>query len=364
MVHSTGLATEIPHDHATRSTAMPLSKRLLAPACSILLTLGLVELELRWINYKPRIMDAGMYVANEDPLLPYRLQPNYSGICAGSEVRTDAQGNRLIVPSFKELRPGQKPERVVLLLGDSGVFGFGLKDSDTIASQLQNFCMARDLNYEVRNVGVSGYTSWNEYKALVEFLKSNSATEVVVLYMPNDPTFDNDYFGFRRGQRPSFWRNESRLHDLSYWFYSHIYVSYFVSDGLKRVAARFNSGIEKPTGKISFDEKVMQPALDYSMQALEKMAEICRERQIALLVGIYRDVVFLDDPTGWLEYENAIKRSLEHRGIRWFVAKSHTDKLQPGDIRVAWNDPHPSREATSLIAEDILAAVQMEPRRP
>lgn len=218
-----------PGKRDSRGSISSLPKRLLALASSLLLALGLAEFELRLVNYRPGTMDSEMYISNQNELLPYRLRPNYSGYCAGSEVRTDAEGYRLVTPSYKNLRPAQNPERVVLLLGDSGVFGFGLDDHDTIASQLQNFCVGQELNYEIRNIGVSGYTSWNEYQSLVDYLKADRATEVVVLYMPNDPTFDNDYFGFSSGKRPSFSQEQSSLHDLTYWLYSHVYVSYFIS---------------------------------------------------------------------------------------------------------------------------------------
>lgn len=341
-----------------------LPKRLLALGCSVLLTLGLAEFELRMFNYRPGTMDSGMYTANQNQLLPYKLRPNYSGYCAGSEVRTDAQGYRVVTPNYSALRPTQNPERVVLLLGDSGVFGFGLKDQDTIASQMQHSCIARDLNYEIRNIGVSGYTSWNEYQSLMDYLKADRATEVVLLYMPNDLTFDNDYFGFSRGKLPSFSREDSRLHDLTHWLYSHVYITYFVSDGLKRVAAGLNGVMKPGTAESSFDEKAKQPALNYSLEALDKIKEICRERKIKFLVGIYRDVAFFDDPVSWLQYEDFVERNLDQHGIEWFIAKSHTDKLQPREIRVAWNDPHPSQRAAGLIAEDILSAVRTEGRLP
>jgi lysophospholipase L1-like esterase len=317
----------------------------------------IAEAGLRAINYRPGIMDPDMYVANPDPLLPYKLQPNYQGYCAGQEVKTDAQGNRLVTPSYKELKPGQLPDRVVLLVGDSGVFGFGLGDSDTIGSQLQRTATGKNHNYEIRNIGVSGYTSWNEYQAVNNYLSDHNATDIIVLYVPNDVTFENDYFGVGKGKRVSFDRGETKTREVTRWLYSHVYVSYLLSDSAKRVIATLRSSGTAQAAS-GFDENAKREELDYSMEAIERLKQLCEERQIRFQVAIYRDIVYFDDQASWLNYERAISKRLDDRGIQWFIAKSHIERLPPSEIRVTWNDPHPSAKAAGLIADDLLNSLK------
>src|SRR6185503_7400324 len=101
-------------------------------------------------------MDPEMFVKNDNPLLPYKLRANYEGYCAGKEVTIDADGSRVVQPVYEQLSAGKpdQPNRVVLLLGDSGVFGFGVSDEETIASQLQAASFKNRLNYKIRNIGV------------------------------------------------------------------------------------------------------------------------------------------------------------------------------------------------------------------
>src|SRR5436190_14352791 len=122
--------------------------KLIALTISTLFAAAICEVLLRLTNYRPGVMDPAMYVANQNPLLPYRLQSNYQGYCGGSQVTTDDEGNRRVSPDYAALGYGaDNPQRRILILGDSGVFGFGLSDQDTIASQLQTVCAQRNLRY-------------------------------------------------------------------------------------------------------------------------------------------------------------------------------------------------------------------------
>jgi hypothetical protein len=326
--------------------------RLLALAGSVVFALVITEIFLRMLNFRPGTMDPAMYIRNDNELLPFKLQPGYQGYCAGRAVTIDADGNRVVRPSYNDLhREGKaKPDRTVLLLGDSGVFGFGVSDRETIASQLQDACFNKKLNYEIKNIGVCGYTSWNEYAALAEYLKSSSVTDVILLYVPNDLTFDNDYFGIGKGKNASFSQDEDRLHRFTRFFYSNVYVSYLISDSAKRIVSMWNH--EKSV--MAFDESAKQPEIDYSMQALRKIQDLGTPRNIRFSVAIYRDVAYFDDASGCLKYEGVIENNLDRNGIKWFVAKSHTDNLKAVEIRASWSDPHPGAKAIGFIVTDIM----------
>lgn len=300
-------------------------------------------------------MDPAMYVKIGSPLRPFGLKPNYQGYCAGEEVTIDGDGNRAITPSFDELRPGRAPDGIILLLGDSGIFGFGLKDADTIGSRLQSRLLSGGLNLRVRNVGVSGYTSWNEYDALQEYFQKNKANDVILLFMPNDLTFENDYFGIGRGNVASLDRGSSRTVRYTRWLYSHFYTSFLLSDGLKRLVVGATRG--KGEAKNDFREQEQLAEIDYAMEALGLMQKTCELNGAKLSVGIYRDISYFNDKVGWLRYEETIQSNLERKGIRWFVVKGHTDSLTPSEIQVAWNDVHPGPKAVELITQDIANAI-------
>lgn len=299
-----------------------------------------------------------MFVKNDNALLPYKLRSSYEGYCAGRYVRIDPDGYRIVQPGYEDLRKEEagKPDKVVLLLGDSGVFGFGVGNTETIASQLQDASFKKNLNYQIRNIGVNGYTSWNEYAALTGYFAKYSATDVIVLYMPNDLTLDDDYFRIGQGKLASFSQDEDRPHRFTRFLYSHVYVSYLVSDGIKRTF----SWLDNPASAAGFDESKKQPEIEYSMEALRKIQELCNAHNARFSVGIYRDVAYDDDPKSWLKYEESIERNLTRNGINWFVVKSHIEHLTPSQVRSSWNDPHPGAKAIRFIVSDVLSEVSAQ----
>lgn len=330
--------------------------RLIALIVSLAFAIAVSEITLRAVNYRPATMDPEMYVKNDDLLLPYKLRPNYRGYCAGQEVNIDADGYRVVDPNYNDVVTNRNvtPSKDVLLLGDSGVFGFGLNDRQTIASQMQELTLRRKLDYRIKNIGVAGYTSWNELAAAREYLEKYVATDVVVFYMPNDLTFDNDHFGIGKGKVASFSHDENRMHHLTRSLYSNLYTSFLISNGIKKLVSNVNG---QPQAFV-FDEQESEATINYSMQAVLQIAQLCKSRNINLIVAVYRDVAYYEDPQDWLKYEQFIGRSLDLQGINWIVAKAHIVNLTQGEARVAWNDPHPSERAAGLIAEEILEAVQ------
>jgi hypothetical protein len=328
--------------------------RLIALIVSLVFAIAVSEITLRAVDYRPATMDPEMYVKNDDLLLPYKLRPNYRGYCAGKEVNIDPDGYRVVNPNYHDVVTNRNmtPSKDVLLLGDSAVFGFGLNDRQTIASQMQELAFRRKLDYRIKNIGVSGYTSWNEFAATREYLEKYVATHVVVLYVPNDLTFDNDYFGIGKGKAASFSRGESRIHHLTRSLYSNLYTSFLISNGIKRLVSNGQSQA------FVFNERESETTINYSMQAIMQIAQLCKSKNINLIVAVYRDVAYYEDPNTWLKYEEFIGRSLDHLGIDWIVAKAHIVNLTQDAAVVAWNDPHPSERAAGLIAEEILEAIQ------
>src|SRR2546427_1874601 len=77
--------------------------KFLGATLSVVCALAIAEIVVRVTNYRPGTMDANMYVATANPLLAYRLRPNYAGISSGSEVKVDADGNRIVNPSYQSI---------------------------------------------------------------------------------------------------------------------------------------------------------------------------------------------------------------------------------------------------------------------
>ena len=105
------------------------------------------------------------------------------------EIKINELGDRIVGSCSKEKQSGQ-----VVLLGDSFVEGFQVKDSETIAGKLQNLYCNKGI--KVSNLGVSSYSPILSYVQICHRLKDkklileNSKVNKIVHIL-----FDNDISG-------------------------------------------------------------------------------------------------------------------------------------------------------------------------
>ena len=170
-------------------------RRLAKPTlaiCATLLALLAAEAIVRVFRLAPGIKPIQLssydciYKRSTNPILGFELKAN----CHSDDPdfiqtyeRTNSHGQR------DRERTLQKPEGVrrVLLLGDSVVEGYGLRESQTISQQLE--ALYPDGSTEVLNFGVSAYCTRAEI-ALLEVKGLRFDPDVVILvFVEND--FDN-----------------------------------------------------------------------------------------------------------------------------------------------------------------------------
>jgi lysophospholipase L1-like esterase len=335
---------------AKRSLPKKLEQRLkiVTVALSLLFGLALTEIVLRIVHYVPGFVSREMFVSRiglpDAKLRPYALRPGFAGSYAGGVVSIDLEGNRLVVANPKNTNHSLQTSLSVLLLGDSVVFGQGLSDDQTIASRLQAALLNEHRFLQVQNIGVPGYSTWNEYIALKEFLKTHHPRRVILVYVGNDATLEND--AIRLDSAFTLVEN-SPIHRLLAFLYRNVYATSLIADGAKHLKAGI---VRQEMHGFSMDLE----GLEYSMQAVAQIRNSCSESGAQFEVAIYRDVVAYVDPIGTARYEAELSRRLSALGIRWFLLKSHIENLDPLRAQVRWNDPHPSAEATNWVARDLL----------
>ena len=172
-----------------------LRRRLLKPAVAIVATLvGLLasEVVVRVIGLAPGMQlielgsDECVYERSTNPILSFELKANYrhdDPDFIQSYARTNAHGQRDRERSL-EKPPGV---RRVLLLGDSVVEGYGLREEETMSRRLEG--LYPDGTTEVLNFGVAAYCTRAEIELLeVKGLRFDPDVAVLV-FVEND--FDN-----------------------------------------------------------------------------------------------------------------------------------------------------------------------------
>lgn len=160
---------------------------------SVLLTmagLGLIEAAARFTQPGLRTIplflvrqidtDIELPFMEPDPELFWKPAPGFSGPMWSGRVTINAGGLRENPPA----RAGASKR--MLCFGDSITFGFGVGNEDTYPAVLA--ALLEPLGIEVRNAGVTGYTSYQALRWLRRQLKSQRVDEVTLLIGWNDST--------------------------------------------------------------------------------------------------------------------------------------------------------------------------------
>jgi hypothetical protein len=334
---------------------MIIRHKILIPALAIaipsIISLLIAEVTLRMIGFQSPVMHAEMFSwSSRDPLLPFGLRPGYSGYFGGSAVTVGADGNRIVpVPAGVD---ASALEGELVILGDSVVFGLSLNDTDTIGANIQTSLVSNH-SLRVVSIAVPGYSSWNEYAALKGYSNLVRVRTVVVVYVPNDVTTDNDFFKFQEHDGKIRYMERDILRKITRVLYDHSRLAFFISDSIKRIAPIFSR-------KHALDPSdVDKAALSYSMEAIKRMSDLCRERGIKFFVAIYRDGAFYGQREKVARYERELGHALKDAGVNYFTLKLATERLTKGQFAVAWNDDsHPSPAASKLMAEEIVQELQ------
>jgi hypothetical protein len=154
-------------------------------------SLLLAEFAVRLFNPQTLTSD----VVEWDPDVDYRLRPNARGRMVSPEFSAEIRVNSL---GFRgpEISPAKKPGvRRVLFLGDSFVFGAGLKEHETLPYAVSRELERRHVgDFEVINGGVYGYQTVNELEFFTKFGVPLHPDIVVILVMTHDMVQNTDWY--------------------------------------------------------------------------------------------------------------------------------------------------------------------------
>ncbi|UCG48425.1 MAG: tetratricopeptide repeat protein [Phycisphaerales bacterium] len=189
------ISKRVTNNMSSKQRSRVLLRRLAGPAvavCTTLLALLAGETIVRVLGRAPGIKPIQLdsydciYKRSTNPILGFELKAN----CRSDNPdliqtyeRTNSHGQR------DSERTLEKPDGVrrILLLGDSVVEGYGLRESETISRQLEDLYGGRST--EVLNFGVSAYCTLAEVELLeVKGLRFDPDV-VIIVFVEND--FDN-----------------------------------------------------------------------------------------------------------------------------------------------------------------------------
>jgi len=256
---------------------------LLLVATSAALTIG--ELLTRALCNVPEVKPIWVtsshcvYQRSANPLLGFELKPNYR--CDKPDLRreyesTNSHGQRDLERSL-EKRPGWSR---VILLGDSVVEGFGIRETETISRQLEKL-LATD-NLEVLNFGVSAYCTRSEVELLEVKGLAFKPDMVVLVFTSND--FDN----FNR-EAFVLERERDRPTVVKYLFlWSHLFRKAALELNL------FDFGVDADPGR--WNRRAIGE--NNVVSGLRRLSELSRQHKFRAIVAVwpsFEDSGILDD---------------------------------------------------------------------
>lgn len=148
-----------------------------------LIVIGAVELLLRQTGTGEPVPSLNPKIYQPDPQLGVVLKPGWTGQFAGVEVSTNSLGLR-----GPELDPLGQDQHRILLAGDSFVFGYGLKEEETLRNKMEESFRATSKGKDicVINGGVPGYNLVQDVSWTLQIGLAQQPDWVILFVVPND----------------------------------------------------------------------------------------------------------------------------------------------------------------------------------
>lgn len=319
----------------------------------LIVTLGGAELLCRWLGRgepNPYAGDApGLFVTSHIPELGYAMRRAFDGYAYATPLRTNNYGLRGSIGMMRTPLPGMSR---ALCLGDSICFGYGVKEALTFPYLLQK----KTPSIEAINAGVPGYNTSQSVVWLREIGFDLEPDAVVYVYVPNDP--ESVRLLSEEGQllpaKTDPWVTESKqpprvLQWLGRW-------SYFFAFGDALTAPHMTSGKAQIERVVSYFNYGIfeQPGWEACQASLRELSELCRERNVPVIVGIH-PILMAWKKYPFKEHERRVEEACSEAGLLTVNLRSAFSAFPAGRIKLHPQDGHPGELGHQIMA-DVLAA--------
>jgi len=312
---------------------------------TLALIAGAVELYVRLVEDDGMQFDLEMWkyaksvkMISGDPLIGHEHRPHADAFLMGVRVTTDGAGFRdEEIPVEK--RPGSTR---IMMLGDSVLFGWGVKQDETVSARLKQAWRQAGHDVDVINTGVGNYNTIME----VEFFLTRGyrfKPDVVVLnYFINDaepiPRYD---YSFIERVSAAWVYYGSRL-DI---------VERELNVGRQTDWRSYYSGL--------YDDAHNPGGWRNAELWIRKLASSCRDNGIKLLIVNYPELRVLD-PYPFPEVQHRLAALATDLELPYLDLLDSLRGEEPASLWVTPPDPHPNGHAHAFFARAIGAWMERE----
>jgi len=314
----------------------------------------------------------GLYIA--DPYLDYRLAPGFVGEFHGAAygaipIRINSDGFR--DDEFQRDWPGER----ILVLGDSVVFGSGVREEDRFTEQLAASGFDRGRKVAVWNLGVNSY-SFDHYLGIArqEFLGLEPDV-VVVGFTLNDIEEKEESWPARRFGT----LGGSDASSLAGWvrYAERLWDRSLAGCFVREVKAKVRLALLDDSGREAYHTRWMRgveglwaedEARDRLAREIDEFDALLRRQQRTYRVFVFPELNALLQPGEFAVARTTLHRMLDERNIAWCDAHDAFAR-HPGGVAALFlpDDsvhftPLGHRIAAAALRDCLAAAAASEPR--
>jgi lysophospholipase L1-like esterase len=270
-----------------------------------------------------------------DPQLVNKHQPLKHYVVQGAEVHINDLGLR-----DSPVREKAESEKRILMIGDSVTFGWGTAQELTFPARLErNLTEKLKMPIRVINAGVGGYNTVQEAMYLENDGFALHPDLVMLTYVTNDTDivvgpFDPELELSITGKPPL---TLLRLLAWESWTY--------------RLIAHLWRSANSPRTIEAYETLKMSTGWKASMDSLQRIAMLCQDRQIPLVVYFYRLQKSSFDEALMQDVREFIRPFPVEDTAPWF------DSFQIDDVVISKVDSHPSAKGHEILANGMASSL-------
>ena len=263
------------------------------------------------VDTKQMLQGDSMAIEDED--LGHRNRPGAELIHTTPEFEAhysiDTLGLRAGYPTTLD-----STARKVLLVGDSFTFGYGVDDSHTWASVLEQSWQDQECNVDVLNAGVPGYDTRLELLALADLIEQHQPDLLLLGFLPND-VFTNRLPTQSSAADPTIAigqrRSWPKMHLLS-WLIQQLMASDVLYTRLYKLTPRYPYFQEPPTTEVRHRQTVTDTLL-------HRVYRKAKEQSITLAVVSIPQLfqVLSDEETSSMD--QLFRTSAQNDDVQWIT---------------------------------------------
>ncbi|RMF05841.1 MAG: hypothetical protein D6768_00445 [Chloroflexi bacterium] len=309
-----------------------IALNILVLTATLLLTLAVVEVALRWlmpVDYRPPASELPnvardiIYQKSSVPGLDYELVPNMDTTAHGARVKINSAGMR-------DDEPDPALPKIVVL-GDSFSFGFQLEQDESFPARLDAALDTAD----VLNLAVAGY-AMKDYVAVLKNKGLAWQPEVIIVgYVLNDPETEAIQ------QIPAYFRQ------ADWWQYSHVLRLF--AQGYKRAKMLIKGG-----GNYYRYLHADPTSWQSVVTGFEQIRQMAAENDSRVIVVLFPDLWHNWDSYPYAAIHRQVAGQAAANGFEVIDLRDAFSAYPPAELRVSGSDAHPNALANQIAADEIL----------